>query len=216
MRPATPGRRSWSETHPSPTTDDLTRFWIDDGLASILPPGDNPAGFDELELLSEVYRLSRATDVVELGCGYGRLAGAFAPERYLGLDVNPAAIEKARTFAPRHRFRLIDFDAALPAADLCLAYTVLLHVDDRNIRDLARRITASFGKLLIVEILGRRGRDGRSSVPNYRRDRRDYERIFDRFELQLELRKPYRRYRDRGLELSYVLLARRHVPPDAP
>jgi hypothetical protein len=45
-------------------------------------------------------------------------------------------------------------------------------------------------------------------VPAYSRNRADYERLFGSFEMQFELRKPYRWYAEQGHELSYVLFCR--------
>ena len=191
-----------------PTTDELTQFWIDDELRNIQPPGDNPAGFDEVGFLAEVYRFCEAVTVLDLGCGWGRLAGAFPADRYLGVDVNPAAVSRARSLAPDHRFEHVAFEDPLPERDLCFANSVLLHVDDHNIVDLADRMTRSFRKLLIVEIMVRRIREQPDhQVPAYCRDRRDYEQLFRSFKMQFEIRKPYRWYKDRGLELSYVLFS---------
>lgn len=191
-----------------PSAHQLTQFWIDDGLRNIQPPGENPAGFDEVAHLRDVHRRCHARDVVELGCGYGRLAPAFEPDHYLGLDINPDAVARARRSAPDHRFALIEFDEPLPPGDLGLAYTVLLHIDDRNIVDVAARMSRAFRKILIVEIMDRRVRDWANSVPAFSRDRREYESLFDRYELGFEIRRPYERYASQGLELSYVLLER--------
>lgn len=191
-----------------PSAEQLTRFWIDDGMRNIQPPGDNPAGFDELAVLQDVYGRCDARDVVELGCGYGRLAPAFASDRYVGLDINPDAVARARRNAPDHRFATIEFDEPLPPGDLGLAYTVLLHIDDANIVDIAARMSRAFGKILIVEIMDRRVRDWPNSVPAFSRDRHEYESLFDGYEPGFELRRPYQRYASQGLELSYLLLVR--------
>ena len=63
--------------------------------------------------------------VVEFGCGDGRLAEFFDPQKYYGWDINPAAIDAARQGQPRHTFGYQPREA-----DIALAYTVLLHVPD--------------------------------------------------------------------------------------
>ncbi len=192
-----------------PTTDELTQFGIDDELRNIQPPGDNPAGFDEVGFLAEVYRFCEAGTVLDLGCGWGRLAGAFPADRYLGVDVNPDAVSRARSLAPDRRFELVAFEDPLPERDLCFASSVLLHVDDHNVIDLADRMTRSFRKLLIVEIMVRRIRaQNGHQVPAYCRDRVDYEQLFESFEMRFEIRKSYEWYKTQGLELSYVLFTR--------
>lgn len=205
---ATKRRRVWSPTA-HPTTDELTQFWIDDGLRNIQPPGENPAGFDEVAFLAGVYRLCDARTVLDLGCGWGRLAGAFPADRYTGIDINPKAVERARALHPDYRFEQAAFDDPLPARDLCVASSVLLHADDRNVAGLAERMSRSFRKLLIIEIMQRNVREQTGhQVPAYCRDRGDYERLFASFEMQFEIRKPYLWYRDQGRELSYVLFRR--------
>ena len=110
--------------------------------------------------------------------------------------------------APDHRFETISFGDTLPAADLGLAYTVLLHVDDANIKGVVDRITESFEKVLIVEIMEPRLRELPSEVPNYCRDRREHERLFAAYSMRWEIRRPYEWYRDQELDLSYLLLDR--------
>jgi len=192
-----------------PTTDELTQFSIDDELRNIQPPGDNLAGFDEFGFLAEVYRFCEATTVLDLGCGWGRLASAFPADRYFGVDINPAAVSRASALDPDRRFEHVAFEDPLPERDLCFASSVLLHVDDHNVLDLADRMTRSFRKLLIVEIMVRRIREQIGhQVPAYCRDRRDYEQLFKSFEVRFEIRKSYEWYKDQGLELSYVLFTR--------
>ena len=203
-----PVERCWTPK-PFPTPQELTQFWIADDLRNIQPPGHNPAGFDEVAVLRQVYALCGAGSVLDLGCGWGRLARAFPGDKYLGYDINPAAVAEARELAPEHHFECVAFDDPLPRRDLCVTSSVLLHVDDRNVLGLASRMSRSFGKLLIIEIMQRSIRDSPSQVPAYCRDRADYERLFPSFDVQFEIRKPYAWYREQGRELSYVLFAAR-------
>ncbi len=118
-------------------------------------------------------------------------------------------MSRARSLAPDRRFELVAFEDPLPERDLCFASSVLLHVDDHNVIDLADRMTRSFRKLLIVEIMVRRIRaQNGHQVPAYCRDRVDYEQLFESFEMRFEIRKSYEWYKTQGLELSYVLFTR--------
>jgi SAM-dependent methyltransferase len=155
-----------------------------------------------------LYRLVGASSVVEVGCGHGRLARAFPPECYLGLDINHEAVAKARSEVAAYQFREIDFADPYPPGSLCLAYTVLLHIDDDSIQAVARHMSKTFQRLLIVEIMQRRLRNLPSKVPNYCRNRSDYEQLFGEFELEWEIRKPYRHYQAQRLEMSHLLLCR--------
>lgn len=101
-------------------------IWTKDGLSHITPRGlDCPEGFDVHQQLAE---LAAGDKVFEIGCGRGRLAPAFHPDRYFGVDINVAALEVAAKAHPAHRF-----DVAAPADehfDLTLLYTVALHLVD--------------------------------------------------------------------------------------
>lgn len=93
-------------------------------------------------------------NVCEIGCGTGRCAEAFGPDRYMGIDVNPAAIVEARKQFQRHRFAVVDWTADYPDADTYLFYTVLLHVPDCEIPSVlerTRRPESKPSRLVIFE-----------------------------------------------------------------
>ena len=198
----------WNRQHPNPTREELVEFWRGDNLKNITPPSSAfPAGFDESAFLKRLWPLLASTSVVEIGCGFGRLASAFPPEIYLGLDINPEAIEKAKIHRPDYRFEVIDFGASYPKADLYLAYTVFLHIDDKNMAGLNRRLRDVCRQLLIVEIMDPAFRELPSAVPNFVRTRSDYQRFFEAFDLELEIRRPYQHYP--GADISYLLFTNR-------
>jgi SAM-dependent methyltransferase len=199
----------WNTNHPNSTADDLVSFWQNDQLRNIVPPSSSfPAGFDEAEFLKQVCQLLTFASVVEIGCGFGRLASAFPPEIYKGLDTNLEAIERAKIHRPGYHFELTDFDAVYPQADLYLAYTVFLHIDDKTISDFDRRLRDVCRQLLIVEIMDPTFRKVPSVVPNFLRTRSDYQEIFKSFDLEFEIRKPYKHYP--GKDISYLLLANKN------
>lgn len=72
--------------------------------------------------------------VCEVGCGTGRCADAFPPERYIGVDINPTAIDVARLEHPDHQFKAIRWDDPYPPADSYLFHTCLMHVPDSELR----------------------------------------------------------------------------------
>ena len=75
----------------------------------------------------------RGGQVLDFGCGVGELANQIEPERYLGVDLDRASIETARTNHPRHRFEtLVDFEARSPAPsfDVISALAVIEHLPD--------------------------------------------------------------------------------------
>lgn len=125
------------------------RFWRENvSLQHITPPGNQMPE----EGLFDVLRKVCVGSVFEFGCGYGRLALAFEPERYIGFDINKAALQEARRCCPQHKFA-----EELCEADTFLAHTVLLHVDDEAMERLAQRMRA-YRRVVIGEIVGRRWR----------------------------------------------------------
>ncbi len=104
-------------------------------------------------------------DVLDLGCGIGRVATALAPRvrSVLGLDLSPAMIQEAerRGPAPNLRFELTDGEGlALPAAsfDLVLAvdsFPYLMQAGqalaERHVRD-AARVLRPGGALAILNL----------------------------------------------------------------
>ena len=205
----------WNRHHPEPSSHEFVEFWQTDDLRNIVPPSNEmPAGYDETAFLRRLSPVLGADSVVEIGCGYGRLAPAFSRNCYLGLDINPKAIGKARKLLPDYRFDVIGFAGPYPEADLYLAYTVFLHVDDKHMVEIARDLSKACRKLLIVEILDPSFRQAPSAVPNFVRSRMDYERTFDAFKLEFELRRPYAHYP--GTDLSYLLLKRKESDQNGP
>jgi SAM-dependent methyltransferase len=198
----------WNRQHPNSNPEDLIEFWHVDQLRNITPPSSmNPAGFDEVAFLKRLRHLLNASSIVEIGCGNGRLASAFPGDTYLGLDINQEAIRQARIHNPGYRFELTDFCSSYPKADLYIAYTVFLHIDDRNMMNLSRRLADACEQLLIVEIMYPSFRNLPSVVPNFARSRADYERIFAVFEMDFEIRRPYDHYP--GKDISYLMLSNR-------
>lgn len=58
--------------------------------------------------------------LVDIGCGEGTLARAFAPGAYLGADMRPEAILAARTAMPEHAWRLLMEEYPFPAGGTLL------------------------------------------------------------------------------------------------
>lgn len=110
--------------------------------------------------------------VLDLGCGYGRVAGAFidAGFDYTGLDVSDVAIAQAVQNEPRGQFRQADLLTWDPADtyDLVSVLFVLVHfVDDA---DWARFLATALrsvkpgGRLLIADYFPA---DARSSAQHF-------------------------------------------------
>lgn len=117
-------------------------------LAHITPPGEE---WPErgLEGILPVICTGR---VFEFGCGYGRLASLFSPNRYVGMDINPAALVSAWDRNPQH-----SFTTSWTPAHTVLAYTVLLHIPDDEIKEVVGRMQ-EYSRIVIGEVMGRRWR----------------------------------------------------------
>lgn len=90
-------------------------------------------------------RLSRGSDVLELGCGTGHpIAARLAPaHRYVGVDSSPRMVELARQNVPDGRFHVADMTALdVPdnAFDAVVAFYSIIHVPRDEQPDLFSRI----------------------------------------------------------------------------
>ena len=81
--------------------------------------------------------------VLDIGCGTGDILQFLPPVRYVGYDVSPRYIERARRrFGGRGEFHCAAVDDGLPepagSCDLVIAHGVLHHLDDDAARTLFR------------------------------------------------------------------------------
>lgn len=58
--------------------------------------------------IKECFLGRRRVDVLDLGCGTGRLAGLFSKRGYLGIDIDPKAINLAKKINRDYRFEVGD------------------------------------------------------------------------------------------------------------
>ena len=130
--------------------EDYVEFWRTKGLANIAPSVPEPEGFDVGCLLAEVC----TGQVLEVGCGIGRLAKHFRRERYSGVDINEKAVARARLEHPGHDFYAMAVSDDLERADTVLLYTVCLHIPDALIGEhLTRCAAAARRRVVIAEIM---------------------------------------------------------------
>lgn len=163
------------------------------GLAHITPPGTvGPEGEGFIGYVSD---LLAAETVIDLGCGTGRLARCFNPALYIGVDLNRAAVEIARSKNTCHQFRVVGDRDPLPPADVVLAHTVLLHVPDDHLSDLVGRMAAAAPRIVVSEILGCHWRRP-GNPPVFNREQHEYEAAFalHGFALHADKQLPYSRY----------------------
>lgn len=183
---------------------DYKAWWQDDKLRNCWPGDGLAGGWDETAWIKDNIAPLLGPDgiVIDYGCGPGRHTLAFTPYHYLGVDLNPYAIDAARENTkkepPNYRFQVIDFLQPLAPCDVILAWTVLLHIHDEDLPKVLDQFTAAKPEYIVIgEIMDRRWRE--VSPPNgpfYQRDLDDYLQYLDGryYTLVRNHRIPYARY----------------------
>jgi SAM-dependent methyltransferase len=168
------------------------------GLGNITPQGKAWPEGDAFP--SYLRRIVGARKVLEFGCGVGRLAALFAPDRYVGIDISVDALARAHATLPEHRFALVGRDGLLPPADVTLAHTVLLHVPDEDLPVTLARFESP--ALIVSEILDR-GWRREGDPPVFNREIDDYvAALAGRYRLCLAHRMPYPHYPNTDLTIA--------------
>jgi SAM-dependent methyltransferase len=103
---------------------------------------------------------------LEVGCGTGLLSSFFAAGSYVGTDIDPVRVERARLDHPEHEFEVLDLTQAgqtdLERFDFVLCHACIHHIGDRgvhtiveNFREAARRRQRPVEFLVIEPVLPR-------------------------------------------------------------
>jgi SAM-dependent methyltransferase len=147
-------------------------FWRKEGLSHIIPGTgvEFHEGFNPGEVVAQ---LAPKGSILEVGCGYGRLSGAFDADRYTGVDINPTAVQKASELRPGHRYVAVSDSDPLPAADTAFSYAVLLHISDQDIQTFLERMTAAAPRIILAEVMDPRWRRP-GDPPVFNRDPEEY------------------------------------------
>lgn len=146
-------------------------YWRgEEGVAREYPLGRK---WPDFRMVSYLQELAEGL-ICDVGCGSGRLSSLFAPANYIGVDVNPVAIAKARREFPEHVYQMVTLESPLPIADTYLFHTVLLHLPDGVLDDEIQKCKNGT-YVLVAETMDSKFADG-----NYvfNRDREQYRRIF--------------------------------------
>lgn len=112
--------------------------------------------------------------VCDVGCGTGRCAEAFSPDRYVGIDINEDAIRVARREYPRYTFETVGWDDPYPVVDTYLFYTVLLHIPDDELIGIFNKTCNGniHSRLVVFECMNRENRN--EDRGNFQRDSQQY------------------------------------------
>lgn len=172
-------------------------YWRDGhGLGNITPAGNDQPETEEF--LKELQNVCFGQDVMEFGCGVGRLAPFFSKKHYLGVDISPAAIEIAKKTHHGYKFEVDANDFNLVTISpftyghVAIAHTVLLHIPDDLIQATVDRFRQR--RVIVSEILGRNWRrDG--NPPVFNREIHEYDEIF--------LQAGYRMHRSKWFEYPH-------------
>lgn len=162
-----------------------------EGLPHITPPGNpTPESPQWAELLQS---LLFGQDVIEFGCGTGRLAPLFSKRRYVGVDICEKAIEQAKAAHHGYEFRLVDETAPIEGGFALFAHTVLLHVPDDELSATIGRFRQKH--VVVSEMLGTKWRRA-GNPPVFNRGIMDYEAAFRTagYSLKRVLFAPYPHY----------------------
>ena len=183
---------------------DTREFWKENAHLHIKPAtGEEfPEGWDVKKYLE---KLCVGELVTEIGCGEGRLSGAFHPEHYIGIDVSPKVLEIAESKNwefKNYKYLLHHQGDPYPPADVRLVYTVLLHIDDDCIGDFIENLcqdpaTWHTLRVIVAEIMERKWRRP-GNPPVFNREADEYITLFEKcgFELEYNNEKPYEKYKD--------------------
>lgn len=164
-----------------------TEYWIGNSELKNITPADDkwPENFDIFEVLRE-----HEGKILDFGCGKGRLCKAFRPEDYYGYDINSAAIEYCRKEYPEYSFGF-----RLPYVHAVLCWTVLLHIDDKDIVTMINGLSKIGKKVVVGEIMGRKWRR-EGNPPVFNREAEEYIEMFKNAGMELVKKRsfPYPRY----------------------
>lgn len=184
----------------------IKSFWEKDNFRNIKPTDKEfPEGFDPRLVLANLIADIEYEKIVDFGCGYGRLCRAFPIEKYIGVDISDKAIEEARKRNPTYKF----ISYSKPKSDIYLAYTIFLHLSDKQLRQELKGIQTIY--FIIAEILGSEwSNNGKGNPPTYNRDDYSIMKEFN-FELVQEIKFPYKRYvnsriaKGKNTDISFLL-----------
>jgi len=188
--------------------NDIYTFWKNNSLRNIKPSrgGEFPEGWDVVQFFKDLYTEEEYGKIIDVGCGYGRLAKAFNPLNYLGIDFSKEAIAKAKELNPDHMFSVLENSTEYPVSNTKLLYTVLLHQTDEDIDDIVKSLCKTTDMIIVAEICGRSWRRT-GNPPVFNREVGDYEKLFAKHGNRVleHYTEPYKAYKDTNIDIMVFL-----------
>ncbi len=188
---------------------DILKFWKKQDGKTHITAGDTefPEGFDLGKKLQSLFKVNE--EVIEFGCGYGRLFPFFSPAFYVGYDINKKAIDLAvKNTGFKRCFKVIGdkdnfLDSIDETCDAWLAYTVFLHINDKVIKETLKNMCKyhKIDRFVAVEILGKDRWRQCKGIPVFNRDLKDYVTLFTEhgFYLHEATEEKYHHYKDTNI-----------------
>jgi len=115
---------------------------------------NKPALEQRWGLVERLAKKSPYSTLLDVGCGIGNLiafTSLATTENYLGIDISPPMVERARTLHPGYRFEVADPMKFDNISDLVVAHGILLHQYDLFLK--LHRLIELTGNCLIFNVL---------------------------------------------------------------
>lgn len=169
----------------------LSQPWIYDGLRPLV------VGGLDLGVLGDFCEIRRSDRVFDLGCGTAQMLGHLSCDRYLGVDLDEAALAKAsRRSTDRIRFLAGDawdsrYTELQPTVVLMIG--VVHHLSDGELERVIRRLSTSahtLDRIVAIDVTYFRGRVlnnllSRLDRGRYVREVEEYEQLYARCGLKI-------------------------------
>lgn len=156
---------------------DTIAFWKEYALSYIKP--NRGSEFPESkEALSYVTTLIGTDNVLDLGCGRGRLTQLFNKSQYTGLDVSGKALHEARLVNHGYTFDVWDTKSKLPTSTFVFLNTVLLHISDKDIDTHIENICGSTTNVIVSEVMDSTKCVPTGIPPAFNRNKETYVELF--------------------------------------
>ncbi len=157
----------------------MSAYWSIMGDGLVQARGENREGADAIETLYQAINKHRKGNLLDYGCGKGRLANLVAPLNYLGYDVNGTMVEQARRDNPDYTFTHSLVEALSYDADVTLLYTVISMWGGSEALEILCTLRSRI--IIIGEIADKRWANTQSALPRiHNRDVADISAMLDR------------------------------------